>query len=185
MALIFVVGTGRSGTSTVAGLCHTHGVACMGHSFEGPNTGNPRGYFEDKGMMPNMMMWLASVSTPQKFEEAVEKWHGHTGSLGIKHPLLSNVNRWQWEQIAPRHIFWATRDKEQTIHSLQHWRDWKGVPTVEREVAEKTYTQRFEGLSAALDHWVGTRVTKIDFSEPRSDAWVLGKIMEGLKGESK
>ena len=44
---IIVLGSGRSGTSTVARLCHTRIGVCMGHVLKQGDPLNPNGYYED------------------------------------------------------------------------------------------------------------------------------------------
>ena len=44
---IFVIGTGRSGTSTVARLLHDNFDINMGDNFRPANDDNPSGFYED------------------------------------------------------------------------------------------------------------------------------------------
>ena len=177
--MIFVLGVGRSGTSTVARIIHQKNIACMGHEFPQPNGFNPLGYWEDKEVRRLLSTFL--TGNVSSFVVNVEKLHRNRGCnkpiLGFKHPVLCGVPREVWLSLQPKAIYWCTRPKEATIVSMMRFREFnRGSADVAK--ATHLYNNRMEMLSKNLDNL--PFVKTIDFSEYRMDEWVLKQILTSL-----
>ena len=80
MKLILVMGPPRSGTSVTARILHEKLGVCMGHNLVPGNAGNPKGFYEDFGM-------VAAVKTknPLTFISALFMTHTVVGDFGFYH----------------------------------------------------------------------------------------------------
>lgn len=138
---IIAMGTGRTGTSTVARILHEHFKICMGHDFYEPTEGNPLGSYEDNAMMIPTKELVGfhpySGGTAEDWLEAFRKAHpdpdhyrdrpeGCGAALkGVKNTHLSLLTLDQLETIAPKLIVRTSRPMEPTIKSLQKYRGMK------------------------------------------------------------
>jgi len=65
-----VIGTGRSGSSTVAGILHNKMEIFMGHEFRKPDEKNSSGYWEDiEFASPNWRFLKGKIAYPEWIEE--------------------------------------------------------------------------------------------------------------------
>jgi len=186
--IIFVVGTGRSGTSTVARILHEHEICCMGHKFRKPDERNVQGYWEDLNFRKSMLYMLADENiTPEEIQSRIYNYHQSHGCsatgryyYGYKHPLLAEVIHDRWITLAPSHIFWAQRPRSMVIDSLRRWGKLNYTSVILNKLGpEEFYDDKMDKLNAAI---IGLpNVTIIDFSEPRTDEWVLDQIENALE----
>lgn len=171
---VFVTGIGRSGTSTVARILHQNGIVCMGHDFPLPDEFNPQGYWED---LETRRLGRAFLYNDwEQFVEhtvAYHKKHKCTATrLGFKHPGLVTIPRSVWQELRPKALFICTRTPEQVILSLRRKRERKKrFP----ELAADFYVARCEAIKTNVAGL--SFVYDVDFSEYRTDEWVLQKIL--------
>lgn len=179
--MIFVVGTGRCGSSTLARVLHQSGVCCMGHTFLPPDQRNPQGYWEDRFIRKRILFEIADCQTPpskiyQQFRDYHDK-HKCWNLIGYKHPLLAEVPRQRWIDLKYDHIFWSVRSKEMVIDSLRRWAKYNSRYNSVRlrdSTPEAFWKDKWTKL---VEHVEGLpRVTKIDFSEKRTDKWIVNEI---------
>lgn len=168
---IFITGMGRSGTSTVARVLHQNNVVCVGHSFDEPNKFNPQGYWEDAHI--KNASYAAIVDSPQWFLGYIKNLHAihdcYHPILGYKHPKLVELPKETWEELNPEIVINCTRPRWQIIDSLLR-RNGGNLGK-----AERFYNRRFNALESNL---LGLPfVHPIDFSEYRTDEWVLQEVL--------
>jgi len=178
--MIFVVGTGRSGTSTVARLVHQSGRACMGHNFVSPDRLNPDGYWEDMTVRKSIRSLIKGDIERflEKLHAAHEEYGCKADNIGFKHPLLFEVPRQVWMDLSNKDpglfLYWAIRPEELVIPSAVRVWVFRG----QRRKGDKEARTLYHNRMGALEKNVrGLPFAKIiDFSEPRTDAWVLSKL---------
>ena len=137
---IIVVGTGRSGTSMVAGVLHALGVH-MGDKLIGPTTDNPLGHWEDREFSGENRRTLkdaggdwANPPSEDAIDRVARQRRGHRQYL-VRDRHVVSPNRPAWGFKDPRtslllphwmsldfmgdaHIVWAMRNIEGVIASL-------------------------------------------------------------------
>jgi len=183
--MYFVVGIGRCGTSTVARVLHQNRICCLGHEWHTPDKFNPQGYWEDLVIRKKILSELQTVGFPvRKVYRKIYKYHKKSGCdlslpFGFKEPRLCRVPHARWIELEPKHIFWAQRPAELIINSLKRW---KKEHTHPKQSAEEFFYKRQKMLEKALRGL--PHVTIIDFSDYRTDSWVLEKIKEGLDNDN-
>lgn len=101
--VVVVFGMHRSGTSAVAGMLHALGVD-MGHVFLEPDSGNPRGYWEDMDMLAlNVALLRVAggnwVDPPlgRHIEMAYQHLAGQMGRLMLAKVKHANGQPWGWK----------------------------------------------------------------------------------------
>lgn len=176
--MIFVVGTGRSGTSTVARILHFDDICCMGHKFPKANEYNPRGYYEDYHTRHKLQHLLLAGQT-KKFIAGMEKYHKDNHCtcdiVGYKKPELCDVDRKVWVALNPEAVYWAIRDEDLVIDSLERFMKRSGRVKWNREVCEENYHYRMAAIKKNLGGLPFLKI--IDFGrEKRSDQWVRDKL---------
>ena len=122
MKPIFVVGVGRSGTSTVARLLHTEFGICMGQRFREPDEKNEKGYYEDLDLKSLNEQFLIGALTNPSFITALENelakpWRQKI-QWGFKDPRLCELGGIYFTYLQPI-VIRCCRPKEQVIKSLQ------------------------------------------------------------------
>ena len=174
--LIFVTGVGRCGTSALARVLHEYGIACMGHIFDTPDAMNPQGYWEDL----NVKRWVGRLflGNVDEFTRNVSNIHRSFGctrlNLGFKHPYLSELPRKVWLKLNPDVVYWCTRSEEDIVTSIIKRRKFRGKPGNPYEEAKYFYDLRSKSLEKNLEGLPFVR--KLDFSEYRSDEWILSQV---------
>lgn len=175
---IFVLGTGRCGTSTTARVIHESGMACMGHEFDSPDGFNPQGYWEDKEVRKYLHKLVCGKV--KNFKSLFEETHCQRGCkaeyIGYKHPILSSVQRTTWEELNPYRVYWCWRPEKETVASMIRFRRHKNKPNQELDalIATKFLRDRLQQIEEALDSLPFVR--KIDFSEYRTDEWIRSEL---------
>lgn len=184
--MILVVGTGRSGTSALARCLHELGI-CMGHKFIDPDGANPKGYWEDMYARHLFDFVLGEqIIDGVDWRRTVEKEHlkfdCKANQIGVKHPLLCQFSDEVLDDINPEYIFWATRNREDTIKSIMDYKARRGldrIPEHERFVPREKAAKLVDSRLAKLTERIGPREhTKIDFTRHISD----GAIKAIIKG---
>jgi len=156
--MILVLGTGRSGTSTIARLLHENLKINMGSRFRSDET-NPQGFYEDLEIK-NLNIELLEDGRWGK-----EKIHNLLAlkkePFGIKDPRVCNL--WQvYKQIINKDtkIIVTIRDANQVIRSMIRWYNWSEV------YCRNLIAARLFGINQLL---IGKSALLIDFSIKRKD----------------
>jgi hypothetical protein len=181
--MIYVVGTGRSGTSTVARVLHESLGICFGHRFDEPNEFNPKGFYEDLDVRENLVDGLIQGKiSPQAFKMGVDRIHRKNKCsdkpIGFKHPLLSYLDRATWVGLDPELVIWCVREEEKCVQSMVKYRNYRTIGQVDQDWATwhatHTYTVRYRKLENSLKGLDFVKV--LDFNEFRSDVWILSSL---------
>lgn len=137
--MIIVTGTGRSGTSMVAGILHNLGVN-MGQNALDADYRNPWGHFEDKDIKLLNHKMLKSKITPSEFinklksSEKKEPW-------GIKDPRISELIPYYLEVFKNAKYIWCKRRRVNVVKSLMSSYNWS------KKDAQKLHDKRLSNLS--------------------------------------
>lgn len=106
---ILVVGTGRSGTSTVAKALMSLGVD-MGFMFRKPDQFNPEGVYEDLFFKHLNEWYIRKDITRQQWKMGVESiMHTRNELWGFKHPNTCYLLQEYINLLKPKFV-WARRD---------------------------------------------------------------------------
>lgn len=150
MKAVVVIGTGRSGTSCVAGVLQCLGVS-MGDKLFGADNNNARGYFEDVELV-NMIRSshaprAASIKRYVKSRKSKNLW-------GMKHPetifLMDEFEKW----LPSFGIIWAKRHPVHCINSfIKAWNNEDAEQKVKiRYKLVQEYYQQFNGPKLCIDY---------------------------------
>lgn len=116
---VIVVGSGRSGTSTVARLLHEDLGVCMGHFLREPSAGNPKGYYEDMlshGMVRMMRDSHAGCPT-ERYLRLMNQAHANCRHWGAKDPWFLYLSGEQLKEINPKLCIICQRNLNDTVNS--------------------------------------------------------------------
>lgn len=111
---IIVVGTGRSGTSTVSRILHERMGVCMGHFFRMHTIHD---YYEDLMAHGLNRMLGAGQVTVLDWRLSMAKAHANCGDWGFKDPYFLYASPKAIEQIQPRLFIRTWRSQEETVES--------------------------------------------------------------------
>ncbi len=114
---IVVLGTGRSGTSAIAGILHHLGVH-MGDVFVAADTTNPYGHFEDidfvqthrNVIMQNMSSVQATQLLKSLWDKKISAAQQSNARWGFKDPMTTNLTHFYLNNGFEMDIIWAYRD---------------------------------------------------------------------------
>jgi hypothetical protein len=182
--MIFVTGTGRSGTSVVAQVIHASGIACMGHVFPPHDDYNVNGYYEEIYIRHKCQHFLLD-GKHGRFEREVKWYHRNIWKcnhpvLGYKKPDLIDVRRGIWQAYKPLAVYVVTRSEEQVVKSLYDFVGRSGEQKWTWEQTQKVYQQRMKAIEKNL---LGLPFVKVlDLSQPRSEEWILEEVVTHLAG---
>lgn len=160
--MILVLGTGRSGTSTIARLLHTEVGVNMGSRFREPDSANPDGYYEDLDFLEvNTDATLhhehREALLTQLFASRKELW-------GIKEPRIPHW--WREYRAHVTHdtkIIIASRAPHLIVQSLKEHYGWN------EKISLNVIRERREGIDQLTK---GFDTLKIDFTDRRLDSEV-------------
>ena len=175
---IVVVGTGRSGTSTVARLLATRcGVRMVRDNFLRPDRWNPLGYFEDRKMKTLVKKAMANQIDAAEFARLAREWlqEGHDIPWGFKVTQICHLRADAIAALDPAAIIVCVRERLATAHSMATWR----VPGKNRTTSAglEKYDLMVAGMLGLLH---GRTVLWLDFSESRDEADLLNLIIDHL-----
>ena len=116
---VIVVGTGRSGTSTIARLLHEKMGVCMGHYLHHRESQKWGGQYEDIVAHAISRMVVNDGFDPEHWLKHVQHIHADHGckSWGVKDPWMSLWDTESLECILPSLIIWARRPIDETVES--------------------------------------------------------------------
>ena len=118
---VLVLGTGRSGTSAVAGVLHKLGVH-MGNVFQPSNRNNRHGTFECAEFRSLDVMvaydgWLSDDSTSNAYARLIDKRQNGHKVWGVKDPDLVRTLHHVVPHLDDYRIVVCKRDKIATVDS--------------------------------------------------------------------
>lgn len=196
---VLIVGSGRSGTSTAARICHEKLGICMGRFFKPADEMNPEGYYEDYVSHGLVRSMVAGVLLPTDYLEIMSevleversswsteqgdrhpRWHTMTVPWGAKDPWFLQLQpSWQ-KALEPELAIICRREPKLVVES------WLRVAALagrapSREVIDryKEITEmRYEACDAVKLIW--PNYLELNFDEERTDEWVEEGIRERL-----
>lgn len=168
--MILVIGTGRSGTSTVAKLLHEHGIS-MGNSFNSSTQHEDGCNYEDLECKKINTAFLEGKTSYNVYIRKLCKYGKDrdkqaNGIWGVKHPAITYVLGIYLQVFDPV-IINCTRDRDSVVKSVMRCYNWT------REESEHLYDYRtimLETLLSRIEHLA------IDFTERLSDDYIWEQI---------
>lgn len=140
----FVLGPGRSGTSTVARILHTHFNIFMGEHFRQSDAHNTAGYFEDLEFKnPNELFINSGLPLAQWIiiiEREIKKRNGK--DWGIKDPRLCYLLGFYMCYIENPIFIRCRRDPNQVADSMQKCYGWSRPDTIKMIFTRERYLTR-------------------------------------------
>lgn len=119
---IIVVGPGRCGSSTVAGLLHTQFGVSMGERFKDSDHRNPEGYWEDEEIRELSAAYLRGAIPVRwwkiVFRELIEIRQSQR-AWGFKDPQTANLIRLVDQYLPRARYIRLKRDLAEVVRSLQ------------------------------------------------------------------
>jgi len=145
---ILVVGTGRSGTSSVARILHKNFKVFMGSRFRKSDDQNPLGYYEDTDFNTLNSKLLLGMVPFNEWQIAIDKLIKKRQKLnrlwGIKDPRFAHLLGLYFVFFMRPKIIRCIRDKELVINSLMKYYEW------DRKQSELLYYTREANLDRLL-----------------------------------
>lgn len=171
--MIFVVGPGRSGTSTVARILHEKLGVSMGESFRDPDDTNPQGYYEDLSFK-DLNMRMLSGGIP------LDIWKSNLKALmsqrkepcGLKDPRLCYLLGHYLELAQDALLIRTHRPAHLVASSMSRCYKWPYVDSLQETIRRETM------LDALV---AGRTVYEINFSQQISDEELEEKIHARLE----
>lgn len=139
---IIVIGTGRSGTSTMAGILYFLGVK-MGKNFVPANDRNPVGYFENKDVVDKIKK-IKNGGTG--FHKVIAELNDYAKPTpwGVKVPRLVDFIDELKEAFPKAQYVIITRGKQKTLNSM--------MKTMSEELANETYERRVAAVKDIVEN---------------------------------
>lgn len=170
---VVVLGTGRCGTSFVAGLLHEE----LGVHMAATNARGPRDeglVYEDVDVRQANIDRIRFGGDGDWFYEldayATDRVHLQQLPWGLKCPRWAEFIDDALEVARPRRIVWCTRNIPDTVRS------WERVTTSDLRSAAEAVSRRHDALTGAL---VGRDdVLRLDFTSRKTEE----EILEALRG---
>jgi len=188
---VIVVGSGRSGTSSIGRILHEEMHIRMGRYLKPGDALNPEGYYEDlisHALIRGMVSGDNSIYNPRTYLEIMNDLNGYV-AWGVKDPwFLLLPPAWQ-KALTPDLCMIATRSLEKTVNSwLKVWRSSVNATSADnppKSVVDH-YTRltldRNERANRLYDVW--PNIVTIDFTERVSDEEIKTAIRAGLSAAS-
>lgn len=140
---VIVVGTGRCGTSAVAGVLQRLGIF-MGNTFVPPNDSNVRGTYEDVEFQYLDDLFLKGNCSEDAWYDTVigliESRMSTVGVWGWKTPTLTDLLAFYTKLLPKAHYLMVERDIEATIESCIKAYGWN------KEFAKRIVLRRSESI---------------------------------------
>ena len=169
---VFVLGTGRSGTSSVARILHEDLGVFMGRWFKDPDWTNPDGFYEDlflKNANDHFMRGLLSFPDWEKVVR--EHIRCRPPVSGLKDPRLCRVIGLWIQEVENPLLIHCKRSREMVVRSFIEKYQW--AP----EQAEAEVTQRTRLLDRALRN---LEVYELNFDQQLSDQDIRSFLEDAL-----
>jgi hypothetical protein len=189
---IIIVGSGRSGTSSVARVCHEELGICAGHFLKPGDDFNPKGYYEDlvsHAIIRVMVMGDNAAYSPKLYLELMNKFHSNCYNWCIKDPWFLYLPKDKLIELKPRLCIIAIRDFDGIMKSwIKLWRKNNkstSATPVPKQVIDhysKLTQERQQRANILRDIW--PNVVAIDFTEHVPDEEIKSAIRYGISSAS-
>ena len=169
---VIVVGTGRSGTSFAAQVCHEDLGICMGHYLKEGNSNNPEGFFEDLHSHGLLMLALNGTITPAVYWQNVCKSHVSCDLWGLKDPKFLYLPINTIASIAPKLIIRTWRPLKATVDSFIKANVVTGLDGKALEEAKSSYQKMILERETLMDvklRYFNTLTIRMDKKVEKSD----------------
>ena len=141
-----VFGTGRSGTSFVAGVMHNKLGISMGDEFPPPNETNPDGFWEDKDFYDLNKAFAYHKMPFSEFHSTVQKLIIQRVKKGIpwglKDSTMAYLLPFYLGLFDSPKLIWCRRDRELTLASLIRCYGWQRDKAIEMIDVRETLIKR-------------------------------------------
>ena len=180
---VIIVGSGRSGTSTVAGICHEDLGICMGHFLKSPDFMNTKGYYEDLISHALVRTMGDGSYSAEVYLTLMNHFHNNCLSWGAKDPWFLYCPLVTLQKLTPKLCIVTTRELNATVDSwLKLWKaqnpDQTNPPQeVIDHYANLTKT-REESATKIGNIW--PNVVTIDFTKKVEKEDIITRIRNGL-----
>jgi len=114
---VIVVGTGRSGTSTVARILHEHFHICMGHYLKPPDHANPLGFYEDFLVHGLLQQVVEGGMSPSIVLHNLNLMHAGCEVWGLKNNWILEGPLALLQTLAPELVIRTWRPLGKTVQS--------------------------------------------------------------------
>jgi len=132
---VLVVGTGRSGTSTVARVLHNHLNINMGNRFRDPDISNSKGYWEDLDFKEAneylLDQYISFAVWSDQVKKLIRERNNSYENWGFKDPRLCYLLGLYMTFIKDPIIIRCKRDEESIIKSLMKNYKWSSKMATE------------------------------------------------------
>lgn len=187
---IIVVGSGRSGTSSIGRILHEDLNICAGHFLKPPDKFNPKGYYEDlisHSLVRAMAAGDNKQYNPGLYLTLMNGFHKGCLNWSIKDPWFLYLPDEYLKQLQPKLCIVATRDLQGTLNSwLKIWRANKtSVAQPPQKVIDhytKLTVERQQRAEQLQKIW--PNIIKIDFTTKVPDEEIKTAIRHGLTSAS-
>ena len=135
---IIIVGSGRSGTSTVARLCHENLGVCFGHELKAADELNPKGYYEDiisHGLLRQMVEHIVNMD---RYMQIMNNLHSKCTFWGVKDPWFLFVPKPWLVKLDPKLCIICDRSTSATVQSWLKVYEKSGKTPDEKVIAYYT-----------------------------------------------
>jgi hypothetical protein len=163
--MIFVIGTGRCGSSAVAR--NLNDMVWMGCCDDEADELNPEGYYEDTQAKRINRAYIKNEMSHDEFLKAVRHWmESRNNATGFKDPRLCHLF-WEYRRLhqfvfqCEPAVIVVLRDRDSTIDSVQRCYEWT------RQEAEHFVDVRTGLIDNIIKYHVDVR--PIDMTHGRSD----------------
>ncbi len=176
--MILILGTGRSGTSIVAGICSKLGVY-MGEHLNKANKHNPHGYYEDLEFQninrhaTDLFLDMPKEEFRRRLKKLTDK---REEPWGLKDPNISTPNLLREYFLLNPTIILCLRDEGDSARSMSKAFGW------EEDSSRLLCQTRLKALMTALE---GKEYLMIDFKEKDKAEKVAKFIGLSLTKEAK
>lgn len=150
---VFVVGTGRSGTSTIARLLHERLNVSMGGRFRAVDDQNPDGYYEDLDFKEANEKALNGKMRVPVFVETIEHLASQrTGKWGLKDPRLCYLLGFYLRLMPDAVVIRTRRELSAVAESLSRCYGWPLANALHEAHRRESFLDRYESHLVSFDH---------------------------------
>lgn len=176
---LVIVGTGRSGTSTVARVAHERLGICMGHYLRLPGPANQDGFYEDLLGHGILRLILEDVIGTEEFTRCVSQSHKDCERWGFKDPWFLYLPMGAMKIIDPQLVIRTWRPLEATVSSWLRKEILVGRTVTDKHAGqfEKLCLQREQMMDEKLGIF---NVLTIRFDQKVSDDGIEEEIRRHL-----
>ncbi|MFW5902801.1 MAG: hypothetical protein ACOCTT_02865 [archaeon] len=160
-----VLGTGRSGTSALAGMMFYLGFY-MGDKFVPADKNNPAGHWEDKMFKNLNLNYIKDYISEDEFLDKIETRINMRGTehkfWGFKVPSTAQVID-KYKEVCNPNLIWCKRPKEDVVNSMMEHYGWK------EEQAEYLHDERIKMIEKHFNKKKDLKLTFKDIIEKPED----------------